>query len=331
MPTSRIASSDRRGFTLVELLVVIAIIGTLMGLLLPAVQSAREAGRRNTCQNNLSQLGKAVHTYDLQRSVIPGWVNPSPNAGLTVTSGNSPNRTTAFSQTVGWPVAILQYLERRDIYRGYETATTAPTTGPYIAIFTCPTSPPNSLTQPWLAYAGNAGTAQAGVTNRVQLKSDGVFLPATHIRTNLDAISAGDGTATTLMFTEQAGPAVTSQAHWTGLVRSLTDNEAGSANPPTPAAGLATARDAVFGLTGSPPSPPNKIVGGDASVFPSSNHPGGVVVTYCDGHIGFLKDTIQSQVYGQLITANRSGTPPALLSPQSNIWIGTYTLSEGDL
>ena len=59
------------GFTLVELLVVIAIIGTLMGLLLPAVQSAREAGRRNTCSNNLNQMGKAVMAYEGQNSSMP--------------------------------------------------------------------------------------------------------------------------------------------------------------------------------------------------------------------------------------------------------------------
>jgi prepilin-type N-terminal cleavage/methylation domain-containing protein/prepilin-type processing-associated H-X9-DG protein len=321
--------SRPRGFTLVELLVVIAIIGTLMGLLLPAVQSAREAGRRNTCQNNLSQLGKSVHTYDLQRSAIPGWTNPSPNPALTVTSGNSPNRTTAFSQAVGWPVMILPYLERRDIYRGYENSTTAPTTGPYMAIFSCPTSPPNSLTQPWLAYAGNAGTAQAGVTGRVNLKADGVFLPATHIRTNIDAISSGDGTATTLLFGEQCGTAVSTQAQWTGSPRNLTENEQGTGTLPTPVAGLTTARDAVFGLTGTPPSGNARIVNGtEASIFPSSGHPGGAVVTYCDGHIGFLKDTIQPRVYGQLITTNsQSGQG----SSQAGTWIGTYTLSEGDL
>jgi prepilin-type N-terminal cleavage/methylation domain-containing protein/prepilin-type processing-associated H-X9-DG protein len=95
---------SRRAFTLVELLVVIAIIGTLVGLLLPAVQSAREAARRSQCINNLKQTGLALQNYHEARQQLPeGWLcNPA--------SSTDPHSA---EEGVGWGWAsrILPYVE----------------------------------------------------------------------------------------------------------------------------------------------------------------------------------------------------------------------------
>ncbi len=97
----------RRGFTLVELLVVIAIIGLLIALLLPAVQAAREAGRRAQCANNLRQLGLAAHNYaNVKHSMPPGYHGPP-----TQVVGNS----TAGGSMAGVLVYCLPYMEMRQI------------------------------------------------------------------------------------------------------------------------------------------------------------------------------------------------------------------------
>ncbi len=67
----------KSGFTLIELLVVIAIIGVLVGLLLPAVQAAREAARRMSCQNNMKQVALATHNYETAFGVIPAMTGSS--------------------------------------------------------------------------------------------------------------------------------------------------------------------------------------------------------------------------------------------------------------
>jgi prepilin-type N-terminal cleavage/methylation domain-containing protein len=328
----------RRAFTLVELLVVIAIIASLIGLLLPAVQSAREAGRRNTCLNNVSQLGKAMVMHDNAMSGIPGWRN-----AMKYTNSTTDNAI------VGWPVKLFPYLERRDLERivlsgdpdgGLHTPPNTPR-GTSIALFICPTTPPDDKSTPTLAYVANGGSGtslmdpnanEAVSGTRDVLIGDGVFFDAVGIRgsgnkVSLDTISSGDGTTTTIAFAEQNQGNRWDQIDWgwrvTNNVGAPTQNLSGvfadaidsTLNRPSifihrNIRGRVTDnnQDPMTSDNASDYGPTRPInptaVTQNQNYYPSSNHAGGVCVSFCDGHTIFLRDNINCVTYAQLMTSN---------------------------
>lgn len=110
----KLPSRIRRGFTLIELLVVIAIIGVLVGLLLPAVQAAREAARRMQCQNNLKQLGLSLHNFHDTFQELPGYWEygfsgaPGPTTKLKLQS---------------WVISASPFLEETALFESYDKST----------------------------------------------------------------------------------------------------------------------------------------------------------------------------------------------------------------
>ena len=168
-------TARRRGFTLIELLVVIAIIAVLVGMLLPAVQQAREAARRSQCKNNLMQIGIALHNYEMRHECLPpGSIDP-----------NRPIRNEDKGYHVGWIVQVLPDLDATNVFKRfnftasvYDKSNDAPR-GVSLPSLLCPSnSAGRGLGVGATTYAGCHHDVEAPI----DIDNNGVLFLNSHIR-----------------------------------------------------------------------------------------------------------------------------------------------------
>ena len=284
------AHNHQRGFTLVEVLVTLAILGVLLGMLLPAVQAARESARRMQCQNNLVQLILAVNSYEMAHGVYP--------AG-TISSQRPIRSSTAVSH-VSWIVPILPYLEQQNAYDHLDQslsiydAKNQPVRALGLSVLTCPTS--SSRVSGYSGYAGVHHDVEAPIDT----DNHGIFF----LNSNVQYQDVSDGASQTLYLGEKIS--LLGDLGWVSGTRATLRNTGSQLNAirtggmrlpiPTKPPGVseedgsdnatsAATRQGIAPLT----------VGGFAS-----DHPGGANFARGDGSVRLLSDGIATAVYQQL-------------------------------
>lgn len=327
-PARSAAGHRGEGFTLVELLVVIAIIGILVALLLPAIQSAREAARRASCENNLHQHGLAILNYEAIRHILP------PGASGTFVTGGPDLLANA-------NVILLPYFEdvaiasRWDYSKPYWLQDDPDLLRVQLAQFTCPSNGQQWFESPFIQgflgvpigdtfattdYAYSHGVTDAWC-NTLAYPTDerGVFTigEATSLR------QITDGTSNTMAMGEAAGGEQWPLCDGTGCDTPSADFDASVPWAPTNLVGDFMLSNLLgssyFGSTQEPMNkrPVTDTVlntagladcrssehGGphSASNF-RSDHPGGSQFLFCDGSVHFLRGDIALTCYRRLST-----------------------------
>ena len=206
------------GFTLIELLVVIAIIAVLIGLLLPAVQKVREAANRIKCQNNLKQLGLAMHNYhDTYGTFAPqrGALTTSTPCNIYTTGPWGPNPCTDWESwwIMGTSFMILPYVEQGNLYNQMLASKTmgrsafwdpvnGQPSGPAtqrLQVFICPSAPQVPGGYPGTNYLWSSGSMiETGGCNTVARNANGLFAADQPSR----MAEVKDGTSNTIMAAE---------------------------------------------------------------------------------------------------------------------------------
>lgn len=324
----RSRSLRRAGFTLIELLVVVAIIGVLVGLLLPAVQQAREAARRSACTNNLKQIGLALaNFYDVNKRFPPGAADNQPPFGTATTS----------QRGATWMVYIMAQLEMNDIASQWQwdkqpwekprylVGDKASPPSPQFPAFRCPTSSfennvsagtPYAMIADYVGIAGtvdnfggNGSTGAVAGRSGSPIGNNGVLGYKTQVRYR----DITDGTSKTLVVSEVGDYLINSNTGEkldfrpgsnTGFAASRDEPLAGSL-----ALNTTTLRYGINKVTMPLStdfwtcSPGNCGAGSNNAVLRSA-HPGGVLATFADASVSFLSNDTTVEVLGRLGARN---------------------------
>ena len=328
----------RRAFTLVELLVVIAIIGTLVALLLPAVQRARESSRRSSCANNLRNITLSTVQYEDRFRNLPGLFDPIQAERMRSLSGY-PNTT--------WPVTILPDLERAGIAAPNQAGEL---TSEYVQVYVCPSDGAKTRAGADLSYVANGGRMGSAALEKL---ANGPFV--NHILHPKLLMAEGhwmDGRDYTLMYTESTNSLSYTSMGWNGwknvdkweldmptigtfitpdhydrtwgpvFLWTTASEERVAINMDGPDLHDVKCEETIPGRYTSTSCGKQERLLNAMWARPSSNHGGGVNVAFASGRVLFLRETIDYGVYIALMTPYEKKSD----SPSPN-----YSLGDSDI